>query len=356
MPLQCSILLRSAGLMLMLLGVVVPPRARAQVALQQIVLEAELPESLRGCVSASLLEQGYRRALAAEGGEGSADPEVPLLVHLRARDGADADTTLLELEASAAGRPLGLRTLPVRTRDCAALPDALALVLVLLSRAAGPTRQAASTAPAPPPAARATEPSAATGSATAPSATAPRRPRPETRSETVAIGAGAGVWLRALPRAALALQLQAATRREPLALRLTAALLWPQELGVAEGFIQTRGYELALEVCSEQRVRSLPRLALRLCLGPRFGLLVARGRQFQLGNQRAHEFSLHLGMLPEALLRIAADTWLQLGAGGAVALVRPQFGVGLERGQRRLSLAAPGPLRAELGLSLVQIF
>jgi hypothetical protein len=172
----------------------------------------------------------------------------------------------------------------------------------------------------------------------------------------VELGAGAGVFLGALPTAALALHIHASTLSEPVALRLRAVFLWPQELRVVEGYVQMRDYELALEACSGLTLRHGLRLALRLCGGPRVGLVHARAREFRLQNERATELALYLGLMPEVSLALGPDTWLRFGVAGALALVRPRFGVGIDDVQRWTPLSSPRWLRAELALSLVQIF
>jgi hypothetical protein len=157
-------------------------------------------------VTAQRLCESYQRALAANGGEDTPAPEAQWQVRLRAQPGADPGqaTTSLEAEVFAAGRWLGQRTLAVRPRDCGALPDALALVLLLLAREAPP---------APPP----------TAARLSPSAAGSRDIRPPGRG-SVELGAGAGLLFGTLPAAAFALQLEAATLSDPISLRLRLGL------------------------------------------------------------------------------------------------------------------------------------
>ncbi|HTU58354.1 MAG TPA: hypothetical protein VMF89_07970, partial [Polyangiales bacterium] len=219
--------LRGVWLIVALLGGA--PQARADAA--QIALDGELPAQLAGCVTPSQLNESYQRALGAYGGE-DASRALQLRAAVTGRAGADAGTTLLQIAAFDADRPLGTRELPVRTDDCAALPDALGLVLALMTRDASP--DPATTAPQPP------------------TAAADNRPQPKaasTPSPYLALGVGAGVVFGALPSGALSLQLQAATPGERISLRLKAGLLWPQELALAEGFIEMRSYELGLDLC-----------------------------------------------------------------------------------------------------------
>lgn len=252
--------------------------------------------------------------LAAYGGESSQAPALRLRVNERER--AAADMHVLEVVAESAGRELGARTLPVQTRDCDALPNTLALVLVLLAQSAE----------APPP-------------------TAAR----------FALSAGAQVLLGVLPRAALGLQLQAATVWRPVAIRLSASALLPQALAVAEGSIHWQSYELALEACSAG-LQPLERLTVRLCGGPRAGLMYARSERFALQTEGASAALLYMGLLPEVSLRLGDASWLQLGAGVALALMRPRFFVALDGGDRVRVFDDPAPVRAELTLSWTQIF
>lgn len=320
--------------------------APARVATAQCVeLAADLPEDLRGCVSAERLCASYQRALAASGG-GSQASEPRWQVQLRAAKAGSAAVRSLELEAFSAGRSFGQRTLEVRSRDCAALPDALALVLVLLAQEAGPGAVEPQLTAAEPAAQQEREPIPAP---------APRA-HGATSAGSLAVGVGAGVSFGVLPSAAFGLSLQASTLSEPVAFRVRASFLWPQELAVAEGRVLMRDYELALEACPGAQLDSRPRIALRLCVGPRLGLFHARGRDFDVQNERATEFLMYLGVTPEASLALAEGTWLQLSAGVAFALVRPRMGVAFDGGRRWRELSAPDWLRAELALSLVQIF
>lgn len=308
---------------------------------QCLELEAELPEDLRGCVSAERLCASYQAALAANNGERALAPIWR--VQLRAADeAAEAGVRSLALAAFSRQRSLGQRTLAVRSRDCAALPDALAWVLVLLAEEAG-------VQPPPPTAAVAQ----AVDSDAKPTPVANQAPESK---RAFALGAGAGVSFGVLPSAAFGLQLQGSLLSEPVALRARAAFLWPQELAVAEGYVRMQSYELALEACPGTQLGARPRIALRVCVGPRLGLLVARGRDFAIQNEHAAEFLLYFGVTPEASLALAGATWLQLSAGAAISLVRPRMGVAFDDGMRWMELSALHWLRAELMLSLVQNF
>jgi hypothetical protein len=317
----------------------VAPRVSARAGCVELV--GELPHALSGCATEQRVCESYQRAYAADGGEVSG-AFVPLQVRLGTPSAQAGDATVLELDAFTAERWLGHRTLSLRARDCAALPDALALVLVLLAHESPPAQPLPQvSAPLPPPAAA--------------------TPAHEARARSApvgdfSLGAGAGLMIGALPSAALALQLQAATLGVPLSLRARATLLWPQEQRIAEGYVQTNDYELALEACAGFSFRDAPRVTLRLCAGPRVGLMRVRARDFALRNDRTTEFLLYLGLMPELALALGPNTSLQLGIAAALALLRPRFGVGLDSGLRVSALSTPSWLRTELLLSLVQIF
>jgi hypothetical protein len=329
-----------AGLAAALLGAV--PYARAEAS--QIVLDAELPAQLAGCITVAQLNDSYQRALGAYGGD-EFTKDMQLRAAVTGRAGADAGTTLLQIAAFDADRPLGTRELPVRTDDCAALPDALGLVLALMTRDAPPP--AASPVPSTPatPELR-LQPMAA-------EAPRPATPQP---SAHLALGIGAGAVFGVLPSGALSLQLQAATPGERVSLRLKAGLLWPQEIALAEGFIELRSYELGLDVCAGLPWPGWPRLWLRLCGGPRVARMLGRGREFNVDNLSANKWAVYFALAPELAVRLASATWLQLGAGAALAAVRPRFQVGIDGGRQVVELKDPGLLRGELGLSLVQKF
>jgi hypothetical protein len=138
--------------------------------------------------------------------------------------------------------------------------------------------------------------------------------------------------------------------------RMAASALWPAELRVAEGVLRWQSYELAVEGCLGGPLPSLPALALRVCAGPRVGWMFAGSREFLLHNERASRALIYLALAPEAALRLGGNTWLQLGAGVAAALLRPRFVVGLEAGLHERTLDQPSLLRAELALSVAQIF
>jgi hypothetical protein len=129
--------------------------------------------------------------------------------------------------------------------------------------------------------------------------------------------------------------------------------LWPQELAIAEGSVQLSAYELALEACPTAKFDPW---AVRLCIGPRFGIVRAMSRGFVVTNRDAAEFSLYLSALPELAFALSATAWLQLSGGVALALQRPKFVVQFQTRGAPLALDGPDVVRADVGLSLMQLF
>jgi len=306
----------------------VAPCVRAQS--QQVELDAALPPQLASCVTPAQLNESYQRARSAYGDADTPAQDVQLRAAVTSRGGPDA-TTLLQIAAFDADRALGTRELPIRTNDCAALPDALGLVLALMTRDAAP-------APAP-------------EHAVDPQSQATKYP-----THYLALGITAGAVFGTLPSSAFSLQLQAATPGDHISLRLKAGLLWPQRRPLAEGSIEMRSYELALELCGGVPAPVWSRLWLRLCGGPRIALVLGRGRDFAVENSSADELAVYVGLTPEVALQLAPATWLQFAAGAALAALRPRFQIGIESGRRSVELAYPALLRVDLGLSVVQIF
>jgi len=311
-----------------------------------IALDAQLPAQLAGCVTPPQLNQSYLRALAAHGGEQGRDEGPPLRAAVSYRQSDEASTILLQIALFRAERAVGMRELPVRTEDCAALPDALGLVLALLARDAGPQRTPAAAPVALP----------STQIAVDEPPEPPSRPSEPAPSAHVSVGVSAGAAFGVLQSAALALQLSAATPGEHLSLRLKAGGLWPQEHAVGEGFVEARSYELGLELCGGLPWPGWPRLWLRLCGGPRVGVMLARGRDFSVDNLRARELLVYFGLTPELAFRLASATWLQLGMGAALAAVRPRFQIAVNGGRPILELSDPALARVDLMLSVVQRF
>jgi hypothetical protein len=321
-----------------------------------IQLDARLPRALAHCVTAEQLRESYERThqnRVAADAHTHQQPPSELSIQLRSL-GSSSGVTRIEVSASTGPRSLGTRVLPVRTDDCNALPDTLALVLWLLYQNAEPEQPPE---PQPPPS---PQPRAATaprdrelppGQRPAP----PPRPEPPTPLD-VGFGASAGVALGALPHAALQLQLLAVLRVPILELRIRAGLLWPQTNTVAEGRIRMRNYDIALEGCPTWHASGSPRLDLRACLGPRFGVLYAESSGFAVQNTSNTELLVHIGTALEASLGLSDASWLELAAGVAVAVRRPRFVLNFATAQPPSRVAGPEVVRGEIGLSFVQIF
>jgi hypothetical protein len=129
--------------------------------------------------------------------------------------------------------------------------------------------------------------------------------------------------------------------------------LWPQGRSIAEGSVDMSAYELALEGCPTWQ---LDPWALRLCFGPRFGIVRASSRGFAVRNRNPTELSLYLGALPEVAFAVTSTTWLQLTGGIALALQRPKFVVQFQGLDPALQLDGPNAVRAEISLNVMQVF
>jgi hypothetical protein len=338
--------------LLLALAIGLPSAAWTSVAAQMpapaLELDPQLPESLARCVSADSLQTSYERAR-----ERHADahrweqPGGALRVELRSGSDSGTDVTRVEVRAYRRARLLGERVLSIRAEDCDALPDTLALILELLSRSA--------VEPTGPPPTAATDLQAPDTALELPPILQPEAAIPsQAHAEREWVGGVAGgVFFGALPRTAVVLQLLAALRVPFLDLRARATALWPQELAVAEGTVAMLGYELALEACPGWELGGW---ALRLCVGPRLGIVRATSRGFAVRNRDASELSLYLGALPEVAFAIADSTWLQLSSGVAFALQRPKFVLNFQGPDPPLALDGPKVVRVEISLSVLQVF
>jgi hypothetical protein len=334
-----------------MLGAALPDLACAQAEQLSLEIEPGAPSWLLPCLSEATLNARYRAA--REPGASSA----PLAVQVRVVSQTAAREATLEIRAVNAERSLGARALPVRAQDCSAVAEAVALVLVLLSRhaAAEPPPSAAEAqpppAPAPPPPPPAAEP---VSPAVPPDA--PRPPTPEPSPMRVHAAAGALLMLGMLPRAAFGLSLGAELVLGAPSLRLRAWLLLPQTENVAEGGVRFSAYELAFDACLGTRVADNPRFELQICAGPRAGIMHATGHGFELENYQPVDPTLYLGIGPEANLGLTDWALLQLGVGAAIGLYRPRYVVSLQDSGVQLEVAEPSLVRMELQLSLLLIF
>jgi hypothetical protein len=303
-----------------------------------VALEGRIPAQLQGCVSGESLKVGYVHGMAALGMNDTRG--VNLAVTLRTLPSIDPKTMLIELSASSWGRPLGTRQLRVKVTDCAALPRGFGDIIARMAYEA--TARDAGRQPlllAPPPfQAQTITQAEATGS-----------------SEHVALGIGAGVVGGLLPSAALGLQLQAATPNYPVSLRVKLGMIWPQRHDVLRGAIEANSFDLTLEMCPSYRPGSWERLMLRICVGPRVGVAQARGRDFEEPTESLTRGFLYVGLSPEVSLRLTGSTWLQLGGGLALNVIRPHLLIGVDTERRSLELPNFDPLRREVTASIVQV-
>ncbi|HKU39218.1 MAG TPA: hypothetical protein VJR89_13750 [Polyangiales bacterium] len=316
--------------------------ARAQATPIDLELDRTAPDWLPRCLSEASLSARYQ--VAREAGASTA----PLAVQVRVVSQSAGQDATLEIRAANAVRSLGARALPVSARDCAAIPDAVALVLVLLSRSA--QAEAPPEEPSPPP-------PAAAAPVAPPPASEPAAPEPPSAPGTqLQFGLGALFMFGQLPRPAFGATVEAELLFAVPSLRLRGAVLWPQTELAAEGSVRFSSYELALDGCLRTEVTSRPRLELRMCAGPHLGLMHAESSGFQLQNYRPVDVTLHLGAGPEAALELAKYAWLRAGAGAAIALFRPRYVLDVPDAAERQYVWEPGLVRAELSLCLMLIF
>lgn len=331
---RCKVIIPRTLLLLSIL-LSVPSSALGQAS--AFTLDSQVPAELHGCFTAADLRAAYVHALAVYGITRLGESNI--VVRVRTHPGSAPGSFLLELTATMAGRSLGRSELPVTHADCDALPRTLGQIIARMAR-----QQSAADANKPIlplPAEAYLQPAAADA--------------PEL-SEHVVLGVGAGTVAGVLPSAAFALHLLAATPNQPLSMRARATLLWPQRQTLKEGVIDSRAFELSLELCGGFHVPNWEQLVLRLCLGPRIGIEDARGRKFPVYNAHPVDLYAYLGAAPEVALQIASRTWLQLGGGAALSIVRPHFLLAIDSARRSVELSNPAVLRAELSASLVQIF
>lgn len=313
---------------------------RASAQLGGVTLQGRIPVKLQGCVSSDSLKIGYLHAMAAIGMNDTRG--VNLAVTIQTLGSTDPEIMVLELSASSWGRSLGTRQLRVRASDCAALPRGFGDVIARMhyeATALDAGRRPTLLAPAPLP---------FQAEDVTPENTAEL-------SEHVALGVGAGIAFGLLPSAALGLQLQAATPNYPISLRFKLGMLWPQRYEVGTGAIEADSYDLTLEMCPSYRLPSWDRLTLRICAGPRVGFERARGRDLADPTETRARAILYFGLTPEISLRLAGATWLQLGGGLALGIIRPHLLIGVDRERRSIELPDASIFRRDIIASIVQI-
>jgi hypothetical protein len=318
-----------------------PALAWLQQCLNEDTLNASLTAAAERDRSFQLQASGLRVELSVSAGS---DPEIA--PNLRA---ARPDHVLnFTIRAWRGREVLGSRALSVQETECAALPDAVALVVLLLARNAGSTEEAAppSTAGLP----------AAPDSETPPGLTAALEPRAAPDTQLFGIGAGASAVLGVLPSTALAVQVAAETAPAWFGVQLRGTLLWPQTRTIAEGSVRFEGYRLGLLGCLAWGPEPSSRLDLRACAGPAASWLRASGRGFSLRNDATTKLAIHAELQLQAAWALVGATWLRIHAGAGVALQRPRFLLAVGDSTEVRELPSPSVVAGELGFSLVQIF
>jgi hypothetical protein len=318
--------------------------AAPSIALGQagIALDARMPNHLGKCVVVSELQTNYVSALRASGTTITGGSLVETVLRTRADD-AQPGSTLLILKASLQGRALGQIVLRATVDDCPVITRAIGQAVARLVRQ---TAAADANRPFLPLQDNALPVHSFSSGATESAAA----------GDIAVLGIGAGFVGGVLPYAAAALQLLAATTNLPVSFRLRATVLWPQQIVSEQGVIDTASYDLSLEICGTVLLPSWQRLALRLCAGPRIGIEDSRYKDLPLSNKHLTNLFAYVGLAPELALQLASATWLQLGGGIGLAVVRPHILLGIDRQRRNVELSNPATVRTELGLSLLQVF
>src|SRR5690349_19760545 len=285
--------------------------ARADAAAPAPALELALqgPEWLERCLTQSALDAGVRA-------RASSPLPSPLQVRVMTVGEEQDSAQWIDIEVSAERGELGSRQLEVHAADCAALPNAVAIVVVLLAQSSEPAQpppasRPAGTAPEPTPVARA------------------RAPLAEIDSEPywrVAVGAGVGLAIELLPSTAGSAHVRGELNLADhwiAVLQLEVPL--PQTLAVEEGEVSFAAYALSADVCAGARDRGQSPLLLRACAGPAAALVHAQGDGFLLDNRNQNEVMLAFAARAELAAAVAPFSRIVLQAGGGVAALRPRF-------------------------------
>src|SRR5689334_10198265 len=216
---------------------VVHANARADAAVPAPAIELSLrgPQWLEGCLTQPALEAGVRART-------SSPLPSPLQVRVMAVGEEQDSAQWIDIDVSAERGELGSRQLEVHAADCAALPNAVAIVVVLLAQSAEP-------APTPMPAAQ------PAGTAPPPTPVDRARPAvPDADSEPywlAAVGAGIGLAIDLLPSAAGSAHVRGELNLADhwlAVLQLEVPL--PQTLAVEEGEVSFAAYALSADVCA----------------------------------------------------------------------------------------------------------
>lgn len=320
-------------------------RADANDGAVSVGLDLQGPPWLQRCLTRPELESGVR---ARAGG--------PLPNALRVRvtaSGDDAGTTQwIAIEVGAERGELGSRELEVHAADCAALPNAVAIVVVLLAQSAEPAaasvRDAGAATPAPP------------DVSTTPRDQPPPKPAAfSAESEPywrAAVGAGVGLALELLPATAASVHVRGELNLWDAAVAvLQAEVPLPQTVYIEEGAVSFAAYALSADLCAGSRDRGTSAITLRGCAGPEVALLQARGSGFRLDNRNEIKPMLAIAARAEAAAAVAPYSRIVLQGGGGIAALRPRFLLH-HADQSPRPVHAPGLFYATLGVGFVQMF
>jgi hypothetical protein len=311
-------------------------RADANDGAASVGLDLQGPSWLQRCLTRPELESGvHARA--------SGPLPNALRVRVTASGDDEATTQWIAIEVGAERGELGSRELEVHAADCAALPNAVAIVVVLLAQSAEP----AATLPPPdtPPEPRDRSPPkpAAFGA----------EPEPYWRA---AVGAGVGLALELLPASAASVHVRGELNLWDAAVAvLQAEVPLPQTLYIEEGAVSFAAYALSADLCAGSRDRGTSAITLRGCAGPAVALLQARGSGFRLDNRNEIKPMLAIAAHAEAAAAVAPYSRIVLQGGGGIAALRPRFL--LHHADRSLHpVHTPGLFYATLGVGFVQMF
>jgi len=313
-----------------------------------LTLAVDGPAWLHECLAQAKLQASIEARAAAL--------PPPLWVRASADAAQGAQPTQLTIQVADAGGELGTRSIEVQPGDCAALADAVAIVVLLLAQQ--PAGDPASSAPA----GRGAPPAAPGPPAVPPPVGAPAvRPPPDSTEvdpeRRAALSSGMELMFDVLPNPGLGLFVEGALivgAQAAVAVRLRSLL--PQSRGIAEGSVQFAFYELSADFCVGSLDYDSTRIGLRLCLGPSAAITTANGSGFALQNRNEVDGMASLEGRAGMSLGLARSTWIRLEAGARLAALRPQFYVRLADGLAQRLVHAPGLLQTTVGLGLVQLF
>ena len=305
----------------------------------QVGLDLQGPAWLSSCLTQPALEAGVRA-------RATGPLPDPLRVHITSTTDEDEPVQWIEIEVAADRGQLGSRKLEVQAADCEALPNAVALVVVLLAQSAEPAAQPPVATPVAPP--RDEPPPQPVRVPVV-----PREPEPYWDA---AVGAGVGVAVQVLPAAALGANVRGELNLQDAAVvALHGHFVVPQTRDFEEGTVSFAAYGLAADLCAGPSDRGVRGLTLRACAGPAAALVQASGSGFRLENRNEIKVLLAVAARVEGSVAIAPFTRLLLQAGGGVAVLRPRFLLH-RQDQSALAVHTPGLFSASLAMNLMQMF